>query len=136
MILDTSVLFDFLWGYQPVCSQLQNLLEKDNHENFKCIDFQRAELCDLFARKGIKPEYSLNDIQLICQRLATEDNDLIQGAIIKNKMRKKGNQKISLADSVMLAVSKRTGLQIPRFDLVNRTKPRSSSPRFSSFPRK
>ncbi len=106
MILDSSVILDFILEEEPISTELTKLLLD---ENAKIIVHQMAEICDVARREGAPVQSFLEHTMVICEQTNILNSDIIEAAKLKWHHRKLGKTKISLADAMMLAVGKRIG---------------------------
>ena len=108
MILDTSIVIDFLLQKEPVNTELTALLVEADREACVIIH-QRAELCDVAVRNGRNPADALTDLDGFTRQEEVTRADLIEAAHLKWVVRLAGRKRFSLADAVMLAVGRRLG---------------------------
>jgi len=108
MILDTSVVLDFIWEREPVSTELTKLLVESNEEAF-LTPLQFAEVADVSAKNKCYPEDSFKEIEIFSTLISLTRDDLIESGKLKWEMRQGGRSKFSLADAMMLAVGRRIG---------------------------
>ncbi|GEM_PF-2715058 len=108
MILDTSIVLDFIWEREPVSTELTKLLIESG-ENAYITQHQLAEISDVTVKNNRDPNISFTEVELFVTKISLTKDDLIESGKIKWQCRQEGRTKFSLADAVMLAVSIRTG---------------------------
>lgn len=109
MILDTSIIIDFIFEEEPASTELTKLLIQ---EDAKILVHQMAEVCDVAQRLHAPVESILQQTMIICEREEVQQSDIIAAAELKWAQREAGKKKFSLADAMMIAVAKRTGEKI------------------------
>ena len=111
MIVDTSVILDFLWQKEPISTELTVILAQSD-EPVRIVLPQKAEVCDVSKRSGLHPDDVLSAVEKMTEEIPLQSSDLIDAGILKWKMRDSGRSRFSLADAILLAVGQRRNERI------------------------
>jgi predicted nucleic acid-binding protein len=111
MFLDTSVIID-IFRFGPEDDRFRPIYEHIGDEPLYMSVIQVGEISDVCLRSGVDPGGTLSLIREFVNVVPLSEELCLEGSAIEHEMRRKGNDRFSLVDGLILASARSVGQRL------------------------